>query len=139
MWLERLMSENTGRSLRYFEILSLAALALGVIVAGLQYNALASSPDAAALGGSVGVIIVQFIVLLFSAVIILLISRKKSKIAKWVWVVLFVIGLPFYIPQLARMFDAGFAGVISSGQFLMICASIYFLFTPDARQAMKRN
>jgi len=133
------MQDQQSASLRYFELLGLGSLALGVIVAGMQYNSLANSREVAALGGGGFVVLVQFIVLLVSGALILFISRKKSNIAKWIWIVLFVLGLPAYIPQLAKMFDAGFVGVLSSIQFLMLAAALYFLFQPDARQAMKKS
>ncbi len=62
----KVKSVNTSQSLRYFELLALAALALGVILAGLQYNALASSPIAAALGGFEGLLLVQVFFYFFS-------------------------------------------------------------------------
>jgi hypothetical protein len=132
------MSEAPSNSLRYFELLSLAALALGVIVSGLEYRNLSSDPEVVALGGGAFVVLIQFFVLLLCAGLILLISRKKSKIAKWIWVILFIVGLPMYIPHLAEMFEAGFAGTISSLQFLTFCGGLYFLFQSDARDAFRR-
>jgi hypothetical protein len=127
------MSDKSSKSLHYFELLSLGALAVGVIVSGLEYKTLAPSPELAFF-----TLFVQSVVLIFCGGMILLISRKKSNIARWAWAILFIIGLPFYIPALAEMFEAGLAGILSSLQFLMFCAGLYFLFQPDARDALRK-
>ncbi len=74
--------------------------------------------------------------------LILLTSRKRNNIAKWILVTLFGFGIVFYIPQLSSLFDIGFAGVLSLIQVLTRCAGIYFLFAQGSRdwfRVIKRN
>ena len=74
--------------------------------------------------------------------LILLTSRKRNNIAKWILVALFSLGIVFYIPQLSSLFDIGFAVAFSSLQVLTQCVGIYFLFTEEYRdwfRVIKRN
>ena len=122
--------------IKYFEWTWLGSLALGIIVAGVTYSALIPS------GGAFFIRFVQFSVFAVVLLLILLTSRKRSKIARWTLVVFFALGLVFYIPQLATFFEMGFAGVLSSIQVLAQCVGLYFLFTEESRnwfKEIKRN
>ena len=113
--------------IKYFEWTWLGSLALGIIVAGLTHSAITPA------GGEFFVGFVQFFVFAVVLLLVLLTSRKRSRIAKWVLVVFFALGLVFYIPQLAMFFEMGFAGVLSSIQVLAQCVGLYFLFTEESR------
>jgi len=80
---------------------------------------------------------IQFFVFGVMLLLILLISRKRSKIAKWILVVFFGLGIVFYIPQLANLFNLGFAGVLSSLQLIAQCVGLYFLFTQESRDWLR--
>ena len=108
-------------------------MALGIIVAALTY-----SKNTAA-GGEVFVGFVQFFTFAIVLLLILLTSRKRSKVAKWILVIFFVIGLVFYIPQLAVFFENGFVGVLSSIQILAQCVGLYFLFTEESGNWFKQK
>ena len=100
---------------------------MGIIVAALSYSEI--------VGAGMGVFdaFIQFVTLGIMLLLILLTSRKRNNIAKWILVVLFGLGIVFYIPQLSSLFDKGFAGVLSSLQVLAQCVGIYFLFTQESR------
>mgnify|MGYP001174924544 FL=1 len=77
---------------------------------------------------------IQFFTFGISLLLILLISRKRNNIAKWILVVMYGFGIVMYIPQLAFLLNIGFVGVLSSLQLLAQCVGLYFLFTEDSRE-----
>jgi hypothetical protein len=127
--------------IKYFEWTWLGSLALGIIVAALTY------PTITPAGGEgvelprldIFVGFVQFFIFASLLLLILLISRKRSKVAKWILAIGFVIGVVFYIPQLSSLFEIGFAGVLSSIQVLAQCVGLYFLFTEESRNWFKQK
>lgn len=70
----------------------------------------------------------QVLILIIILAIVLMITRKNSKIAKWVWLLFFVAGLIVYIPTLGNMLESGFIGILSAAQLLIQCLGTYFLF-----------
>jgi len=115
------------KHIKYFEWTWLGSLAIGIIVSSLSYSATVA-PGMEIFAG-----FIQFFVLGVTLLLVLLTSRKRSKIAKWILVVLFGLGIVVYIPQLAVLFNLGFVGVLSSLQVLVQCVGVYFLFTQESR------
>ena len=115
------------KHIKYFEWTWLGSLSLGIIVSALSYSEIVGAGMEIVFG------FIQFITLGVMLLLILLISRKRNNIAKWILVVLFGLGIVFYIPQLSSLFNKGFAGVLSSLQVLAQCVGIYFLFTQESR------
>jgi len=116
------------KSIKLFEQLFLVTLVLGVIQSALLLNE-AGMMD----GAAYSVAIFQVIVIILIGALILLTSRKKSVICKWILVVFFVLGLVAYIPELARFFEHGITGAISSVQVLLQAVAIYLLFNNDSK------
>jgi len=119
------------KHIKYFEWTWLGSLAIGIIVSSLSYSATVA-PGMEIFAG-----FIQFFVLGVTLLLVLLTSRKRSKIAKWILVVLFGLGIVVYIPQLAVLFNLGLeyqiVGVLSSLQVLAQCVGVYFLFTQESR------
>lgn len=106
-----------------FERCIFASLALGIIVAALGMKSMTSD-----FGSAMAIAAFQVLILVFLLVIVMLITRKKSKIAKWVWLLFFIAGLVMYIPILGNMLVNGFTGILSVAQLLIQCLGTYFLF-----------
>ena len=115
------------KHIKYFEWTWLGSLSLGIIVAALSYSEIVGA------GMEIFSGFIQFVTLGVMLLLILLTSRKRNNIAKWILVVLFGLGIVFYIPHLSSLFNKGFAGVLSSLQVLAQCVGIYFLFTQESR------
>ena len=115
------------KHIKYFEWTWLVSLPLGIIVAALSYS------ETVAAGMEIFAGFIQFVTLGVMLLLILLTSRKRNKTTKWILVVLFGLGVVFYIPQLASLFNMGFVGVLSSLQVLAQCIGLYFLFTQESR------
>ncbi|WP_336985321.1 hypothetical protein [Altererythrobacter aquiaggeris] len=124
------------KSIVTFERLFFISLAIGLVSYFLNYDgALAemqSDPNVTALGVGGGFMTGIFV---FSLVINLLlwyfITRKASNIAKWIFVVLTVIGF-IGIPGLFIV-DFSLAMLVTLIGYVLSIAMLYFLFQPDAR------
>lgn len=119
------------KHIKYFEWIWLGSLALGIIIAALSYS------ETVPAGMEIFAGFIQFFVFGIILLLVLLTSRKRSNIAKWILVVLFGLGAIFYIPQLAILFHIKIAGVLSSLQLLAQCVGLYFLFTQESREWFK--
>lgn len=111
-----------------FEKLSLGSLLIGVVVATATYKQMSLVAD------PFFIALIQIIVLGSTLLLILLISRKRSKVAKWILVMLWALGLVRYIPQLANFLDQGYVGILSICQLVMQAVGIYLLFTPESKK-----
>lgn len=116
------------KSIKLFEQLFLLSLALGVIQSALFLNASGITGDSA-----FSVAIFQFVILVIVGGLILLTSRKKSVICKWMLIILCVLGLFEYIPSLASFIEHGIMGLIGSAQVLLQVYAIYLLFNADSK------
>jgi len=118
-------------SVIWFERLFLATLAIGVLQSAYGWNAAVAASSVALV---LTVMIVTFALILG---LVFLVSRKRSRIALAVLVLLFAIGLP------------GFYKIITSGPFfgvesvallqtVMELVALVFIFTPESRAWMRR-
>ena len=114
--------------IKYFERAWLISLAIGVVISALSSQ-----------GMGITAALMQTIVFVILLINILLISRKRSNIAKWVLIVMFVLGLPMYVPLLSILLSAGFVGVLSLLQLTVQLVGFYFLFTHQSRQWFSRT
>ena len=99
---------------------------IGIIVSSFAYPTFTDEYNIVFVG------IVQISVFVITAILILLVSRRRSRIAKWFLIIAFALGMIFYVPQLSVLLELGVAGVLSSLQMLMQCIGIYFLFTNES-------
>ena len=119
-------------SIVYFERLAILSILVGVALTFMTWDG-----DVAAVreqGMASGVLsLVQGVSLALLLLLIYLISRKASVIAKWVLVALFVVGVVLIGPQLLGILDQGLIGLLQLSQLVVFAAAIYFLFTLEAR------
>jgi len=119
------------KHIKYFEWTWLGSLVIGIIVSSISYSEMVPVELEVFAGF---ILFFYFFIFGIGLLLILLISRKRNNIAKWILVVMFGFGIVMYIPQLAFLFNIGFVGVLSSLQFLAQCVGLYFLFTEDSRE-----
>jgi len=117
--------------IKYFEWTWLGSLAVGIIISALSYSEVVPAGTETFVGAF------QFVLIGVLLLLVLLTSRKRSNVSKWILVVGFGLGIVFYIPQLAVLFNMGFVGVLSSIQVLAQCVGVYFLFTQESRDWFK--
>ena len=114
------------KTIRAFEALFLASLAVGALQSFAGWNALAAR-------GSAGEML-SLLVLTFGTLggLVLLVSRGRSRAAKWVLVLLYLAGLPLFV----RSWDAGTIvglGWLALVQAAMQVTALALLFTREAR------
>src|SRR6186997_2944238 len=118
-------------SIVYFERLSILSILVGIAFTFLTWDSdVKVAPDANL--GTAFVPVVQGISLAILLLLIFLISRAASVIAKWILVVLFVLGILFMAPMLPQALGQGLVGLLQLSQLVVQAAALYFLFTPEA-------
>jgi len=122
--------DNRPLSIKRFEMLYYISLLIGVVTSAIMYESMLRQASPLFIG------IVQFFTFASTALLIFLISRKRSKIAKWFLVGMWAIGLIFYIPQLSQMLHVGLAGVFSIIQLCLQAVGLYYLFTDEVKEWM---
>ena len=118
-------------SIVWFERLSLIALAIGAAVSVATWDDVLLSLAGTGIGSTVAAAILIVLFALFLG-LVLLISRGRSMIAKWVYVILFVGGLLVTAPGLGGIFDLGLLGVVQAVQLLLQVIAVGLLFAPPA-------
>ncbi|MDB5673998.1 MAG: hypothetical protein JWM65_980 [Sphingomonas bacterium] len=115
-----------------FERLIFATLALGLVQTWLGWDSLVRL-------SSVGQLVMTD-VFTFGLVILLtlLVSRRRSKVAMWISIVLFVLGLPFVALLAAKGLMVG-STLISVAQTLGQIVAYGLLFTPSARRWLNKE
>jgi hypothetical protein len=121
------MPSNVAR----FEQLMYLSLGIGVIASTLSWSW--NVAQAAAMGGASFVLFVQVFVLAFMVLMIWLTARRRKNWARWLLLILALLGLPAYVHIFGRMMSAGFlAGLLSSVQFVVQAIAFVLLFTGNA-------
>jgi uncharacterized membrane protein len=116
-----------------FEWLSLLALGIGLVMAVLSWD----QSVAVARSGGMGtgfVILVQAFSLAVPLLLILLVSRRASVIAKWVLIVLFLGGLAVMAASPKMTFAEGPLFLVQIAQILLQAIAIALLFTEESRR-----
>jgi hypothetical protein len=117
----------------WFERLNLATIALGAVQSWLAWDSIRQ------LGQSIAFILtIQILVAALVIGLTLLISRRRSKVAMWILIVLFAIGLPgmFVMLREGRLLGSH---LISAVQTIVQLAALVLLFTLPARRWMNRE
>jgi hypothetical protein len=127
------------RAIVYFERIIFGTLLLGVLQSYLGWNRVIAAAPAADGNSAVAF---TLIILTFTFVLIgtltLLVSRRRSKIAMWISIALFVLGLPSFVQTVIR-------GVLFASNLIAVLQAIAqgvaygLLFTPSARRWMSRK
>jgi hypothetical protein len=119
-------------SILYFERLSLLSIFAGIAFAVAAWQD-GIAADRVAGFGPAFMPLLQGAGLAFLLLLIFLISRRASVVAKWVLSALFVLGAVYIAPQLPEELGRGLIGLLLVTQLAIQIAALYFLFTPEAR------
>jgi hypothetical protein len=117
----------------WFERLNLGTLALGVVQSWLAWDTLVKTGQSIAF-----ILAVQIFSFGLVIALTLLVSRRRSKVAMWILVVFFVLGLPGMFMMLRGGLLLG-SHVISIMQTLAQFSALVLLFTGPARRWMNRE
>ena len=126
------------KSIVTFERLALLSLAIALIVSVVTWRESLAAAEASGLGSS-------FLWISYAAgfglglLLILLISRKASSIAKWVLVVLTAIGVVGMLTRVGDLLGGGAAGFAELAQVVILVVSLTFLFRDDAKAWFARG
>jgi hypothetical protein len=119
-----------------FERIVIVSILLGIINSWLtseKMRALTAGPGKPQLSSST-TLTIQVITILIYLVLIYFITRKGSPVAKWIYVVLCVLGLVFGVFSLPLMMTLGAVPLILAiVQYVLALASLWMLFRPDAK------
>ena len=128
----------------YFEWLYLATLLMGVVQSYLNWDRLLVVMAKVSSNPSFIILVTQVLTFALIITLVLIISRRRSKVAMWIMIVLFVLGLPTVIRTLTS--SAAAIGAISPLSTLITIvqmagqlAAFGLLFTPAARRWMNRQ
>lgn len=117
-------------SIVWFERIIIVTLLLGIVNSWLIWPQLVSQASPAF------VFAVQAMTLIMILGLTLLISHRRSRVAKWISIALFVVGLPTFFNQ---GLPAGGSGAVSIIQILAQLLAYSLLFTPSAKRWLKRD
>ena len=124
------------KSIVTFEILSLAALALGLLVSVLSWDVLVASARSAVLGSgleaAIAILLVFYVAVLL--LLILLASRRASNVARWLLALIVAAEVAFSVPGLGTMLSGGTVGILSAVQLVMMAVAVILLFAPDSNR-----
>jgi hypothetical protein len=116
-----------------FERIVLLLLALSAIAVALDWDRQVEALRPIASGSAILAVAVAII---FGVYLLLmwLIARRRSVVAKWIYVVLTVLSLAASLPQFLEIGDATLvAAVMTVVSSVLGIVSIYLLFRPDTR------
>ena len=120
------------QSIVNFERTVLAALALGLLNTMLTWDQIKTTAADAGMGTGF-VVSIQAVTIVVTLLLLWFIARKASPIAKWIYVVITVIGLVGGLFSVSALLDGGAVSVaIVAVQYLLLIATLWFLFRPDA-------
>src|ERR1700733_1676998 len=121
-----------------FEQLMYLSLGIGAVQSILQWGRLVNSSHAA--GRGIGFIIfVQAFVFAMEVLFIWLIARRRKNWARWVWLMIFVLGIPFAPAVLVRILSSSgpVAATLMCAQNLAQIVALFLIFTGSAREWFK--
>ena len=122
------------KSIVYFEGIMLGTLALGLVQTTLGWSRLTSM--AAQIHVPLEFVIsTQILTFLLLIALVLLISRRKSRIAMWISITMFALGIFPFIAQVRQGLLLG-SGFITAVQLIGETIAYCLLFTPSTRQWM---
>ena len=122
------------QSIVNFERVVLASILLGIVNTALIWDDLQAAMATTGMGTGL-VLGIQAVTIALYLLLIWFISRKGSPVAKWIYVVLCVIGLVFgllVLGEAMRLYGT-VPLVITIVQYLLSLASLWLLFRPDSK------
>ncbi|HWW58876.1 MAG TPA: hypothetical protein VN047_18430 [Sphingopyxis sp.] len=125
-------------SIKLFDRLFLGAIVLGLFSFALPWkesvDLLANNPQVSAAGLGSGFLIASFAIGIgFNLLIWFFISRRASKVAKWIQAIFFGLGLLFFLANLNNpLAPHGLALVLNLVIYALYGGATFMLFRPDA-------
>lgn len=126
------------KSIVYFERIIFATLILGIIQIYLGWNQTIAQAAETISNPIFFVLFIQLFTFLVIIILTLLVSRRRSKIAMWVSIALFALGLPMLYGIIASGQLSG-SGAITALQTFGQLVAYGLLFTPSSRDWMNRK
>ena len=123
------MEHEMPSSIKCFEWVFLGSLIIGFTASVLAYSTRA---------GISGNDVLLYALTVIDLFLVVLVSRRRSNIARWILVAMVVMGTPFYFSNLVVYLTTGLIGVMSSIQLVAQYGSVCLLFTADSRQWLER-
>jgi len=122
------------KSIVNFERIVILSILFGIVSSFLtraKMEAMMAGKPHLSSGTTLGI---QIVIILLYLVLIYFISRKGSPVAKWIYVVLCVLGLVFGLLGLPLMMQMGTLPLlIAAVQYVLSIASLWMLFRPDSK------
>jgi hypothetical protein len=129
---EKELPSNVAR----FEQLMYASLLIGLFNSALTWNQ--NVARASKIGGAYFVLYIQVFVLAFIVLFIWLVARRRKNWARWVLLVLFVLGMPGTVRVVRHWLSIEpVAGVLNLVQILAQVIALVYVFTGNARDWFK--
>jgi hypothetical protein len=125
------------KTIVYFERITLGMILLGVLQSYLTWDRVAQAA-AAYPGGARPIIIMLIFTFALFATLTLLVSRRRSKIAMWILIALFALGLYGIVESVTRE-QLGSALIMTALGQIVQGIALGLLFTPSARRWMNRE
>ena len=121
------------KSIVMFERVVIISLVLGIVNSFLIWDDLAEMM--AAQGASTAMVLpIQVITTLLYLLLIWFIARKGSPVAKWIYVVLSVLGVIMAVAGIGQTLSFGAVpAIITIVQYVLMIYSIWLLFRPDSK------
>jgi hypothetical protein len=110
-----------------FERLFVLSLLVGVVQCIVGWE-----QAVAVVGSALAVLLIEIIIAGLTLLLIWLTSRRRKKIAKWILIIMFAIGLPQFVELLAENPASPFV-ILSFIQVILEIAALALLFTAAAR------
>lgn len=116
-----------------FERIVLLSLALGVLNTFLSWDHTMAMLEEQGMGTG-SVIGIQVVTTALYLLLLWFISRRASPVAKWIYIVLSVLGILSAVVGLGEVAKAGTLSlIISIVQYVLLIVSLWLLFRPDAK------
>ena len=125
-------------SIVMFERLALLSLAAALIVCAFTWRVNLAALEAKNFPASL-LWVSYAIALGLGLLLILLISRKGSSVAKWVLIILTALGVVGMVMRIGIVLGSGVAGIAEVAHMLLLVAALFFLFKPDAKAWFARG
>jgi hypothetical protein len=125
-------------NVKLFERLMCFSLGIGLLIMLLSGPRIAALPGVNEVGGLATVIEWGLGTLGVMALFVWLIARRRQNWARWIFAIVFALGLVPYFWQWTEMIQTSLAVcILSISQVLMQCVALYFVFSGNAREWFK--
>ncbi|SNS47218.1 hypothetical protein SAMN06295912_10769 [Sphingomonas laterariae] len=126
------------QSIILFERLVLATIALGVLASAINWQRTLAMIQQFGFGATF-IVVVQACSVALMLLLLYFVSRRGSEVAKWIYVVLVVIGGVNTLATFNTLLAMGGSGMIAPIQLVLQLIAIWLLFRPDSAAWFSRD